>query len=186
MKRLPALAAAALAVVLTLTGCGSDDAASPPADQFNDADVSFAQQMIPHHRQAIQMAQHAEQRASSAEVKRLAREIEKAQDPEIQTMAGWLQAWGQDVPEGTAHTGHGAADMPGMMSDQEMQALQDASGAAFDRMFLQMMIKHHDGAIQMARTEQANGQNADAIALARQIESAQTNEISVMKRLLVA
>jgi uncharacterized protein (DUF305 family) len=103
MKRLPALAAAALAVTLTLAGCGDGDDGSQPADRFNGADVAFAQQMIPHHRQAIQMAQHVEQRAASAELKQLASEIEKAQEPEIQTMTGWLHAWGKDVPDST-HT----------------------------------------------------------------------------------
>jgi uncharacterized protein (DUF305 family) len=184
MKRLPALAAAAVAVVLAVTGCGGGDTGSQTADQFNEADVAFAQQMIPHHQQAIQMAQHAEQRAASAEVKKLAGEIERAQDPEIQTMTGWLQAWGKEVPKDMAGMGHGGTDMPGMMSDQELNALEDASGATFDRMFLRMMIKHHEGAIQVVRTEQANGQNTDATTLAREIETAQTAEIGVMKRLL--
>jgi uncharacterized protein (DUF305 family) len=179
-----ALAAVAVAITLAPAGCGGDDTSQNTPEQFNDADVAFAQQMIPHHRQAIQMAQHAEQRAASAEVKKLAGEIEKFQDPEIRTMTGWLQAWGKEIPADTAHTGHGGSDMPGMMSDQEMNALQYASGVAFDRMFLQMMIKHHEGAIQMARTEQGNGQNTDAIALAKQIETDQTREIAVMNRLL--
>jgi uncharacterized protein (DUF305 family) len=182
MKSLPALAA--VAVALALTGCGGSNEGSQTAVQFNDADVSFAQEMIPHHRQAIQMAQHARQRAASAQVKKLAAEIEKAQDPEIQTMTGWLKAWGKDVPETMSGMGHGGADMTGMMSAEQMKGLENASGTQFDRMFLQMMIKHHEGAIEMAGTEQANGKNADATGLAKQIETAQTAEIRVMERLL--
>jgi uncharacterized protein (DUF305 family) len=76
--------------------------------------------------------------------------------------------------------------MPGMMSAEDMKSLEGSSGAGFDRMFVQMMIKHHEGAIEMARTEQANGKNADAIALAKQIEKAQAAEIAVMRGLLGA
>jgi len=184
MTRLPALAAVVVAVALALTGCDGGEEGSRTAAQFDDADVTFAQQMIPHHRQAVEMARLAQQRAASPEVKTLAGEIEKAQGPEIQTMTGWLQAWGRNVPDDTSGMGHGGADMPGMMSAEEMKALENASGAAFDRMFLQMMIEHHQGAIDVAGTEQANGRSADAIALAKQIEAAQTAEISVMERLL--
>jgi len=184
MRKLPALAAVVVVIALALTGCGGSDEGSRTAPQFNDADVTFAQQMIPHHRQAIEMARLAQQRATSDEVKELAGEIEKAQDPEIQTMTGWLQAWGKDVPEDVSGMAHGGVDMPGMMSTDEMKALESASGTGFDRMFLQMMIRHHEGAIELARTEQANGKNGDAITLAKQIETAQTAEISVMERLL--
>jgi uncharacterized protein (DUF305 family) len=184
MKRLPALAAVAVAVALALTGCGGSDEGSQSAAQFNEADVIFAQGMVPHHRQAIEMARVARQTAASTEVKKLAGEIEKAQDPEIQAMAGWLQAWGKDVPTASSGMGHGGVNMPAMMSAEEMKALENASGAAFDRMFLQMMIEHHQGAIEMAGTEQANGTNADATTLAKQIETAQTAEIGVMARLL--
>jgi len=184
MRKLPALAAVSVAAVLALTGCGGADENSQTAPQFNDADVTFAQQMIPHHRQAIEMAKLAETRSDDPEVKKLANDIEMAQDPEIQTMTGWLEAWGKDVPVGMSGGGHGGAGMHGMMSAADMTSLEGAAGAVFDRTFLQMMIEHHEGAIQMARTEQANGKNADAIALAKQIETAQTAEIRVMRQLL--
>jgi len=183
MRKLPALAAVAV-VVLALAGCGGNDGSSPASAQFNEADVTFAQGMIPHHRQAIEMAKVAQQRAAGADVKKLAGDIEKAQDPEIQTMAGWLRAWSKDVPTDTSGMQHGGMDMPGMMSADEMKALENASGATFDRMFLQMMIKHHEGAIEMARTEQTNGTNPEATALAKQIETAQTAEIGTMEQLL--
>lgn len=183
MKKFSALAAATLAAALALAGCGGPDESPQTAAQFNDADVTFAQDMIPHHRQAIEMAMLADGRADRPEVKSLATDIERAQDPEIQTMTGWLEAWGEEVPEHASGMDHGGTDMPGMMSAEDMKALGQASGAAFDRMFLEMMIRHHEGAIQMARTEQANGKNADAIALAKQIEAAQTAEIATMREL---
>ena len=159
----------------------------------NDADVMFAQQMIVHHQGAIAMADLAPDRAQSAEVKALAEKIKAAQAPEIQQMTGWLQAWG--VATTAASSGgmggmdHGPNDgsgsaMPGMMTDEQMQQLTAATGAAFDKMFLEMMIAHHEGAIEMSKTEKGSGQNTDALALADAITSSQTAEISEMKALL--
>jgi uncharacterized protein (DUF305 family) len=142
------------------------------------------------------MARMARTAAGSAGVRDLAQRIEAAQGPEIETMEGWLEEWGDDADSGTDHDGmdgmdHGdgmdgmdASGMPGMMSDGDLEDLDAADGAAFDRMFLTMMIAHHEGAIEMAQTEQADGENAEAKALARQIEAAQTKEIAEMKRLL--
>jgi len=128
------------------------------------------------------MAQLAEQRASNAQVKQLATRIKQAQDPEIATMSGWLRQWGQPVPSpGMDHGDHGG---PGMMSDQEMSDLESASGTDFDRMFLQMMIRHHQGAVEMANTEQQQGQNPQAKQLAAKIASDQTAEINEMQDLL--
>src|SRR5438128_8499755 len=90
------LATLTLATGLLLSGCASNDTKADAA--FNDADVEFAQQMIPHHQQALEMAKLAESRATGPEVKDLAAAIEGAQDPEIQTMTGWLQEWDEDVP----------------------------------------------------------------------------------------
>ena len=91
-------AALVAASLLTLAACGNDDGSGSAAGH-NDADVAFAQQMIPHHQQAVEMAQLAETRAESAEVKNVAAEIKAAQDPEIETMTGWLESWGEDVPD---------------------------------------------------------------------------------------
>lgn len=180
-------AALLAAALLTLAGCGNEDDTDAAAGH-NDADVTFAQEMIPHHEQAIEMAELAETRAQSQEVKNLAADIEAAQDPEIETMTGWLESWGEDVPgHGTAGMDHGdmsSDDMPGMMSDDEMADLMTASGAGFDQMFLTMMIEHHEGAIEMAQTEQAEGEFPDAIELAEDIETAQTAEIQTMQDLL--
>lgn len=150
---------------------------------FNDADVTFATDMISHHRQAVEMAELAVDRAGSPEVKDLAERIEQAQGPEIDTMSEWLHAWGQPVPEEMGGMDM-SGSMPGMMSTEDMKMLAGLSGARFDQKFLQMMIAHHQGAIEMARTEQSDGENADAKALAEQIERAQTDEIATMRDLL--
>ena len=194
MKRFLTATALALTAVLALSACGDTDAGtntaprSSAAAAYNDADVTFAQQMIPHHQQAVQMSRMAKAHASTKGVKELAANIEKAQGPEIDTMTRWLKDWGKDVPTGYT-MGHGMGsmgDMPGMMSDQDMMGLDRVDGATFDRMFLTMMVEHHEGAISMARAEQANGKNADAVALARTIEDAQTAEVALMKSMLKA
>ena len=132
------------------------------------------------------MAKLAETRAQSGEVKHLAVQIANAQDPEIKTMSGWLTAWGKPVPAATPSAMGGmnmsdGAGMPGMMSDDDMKMLKNASGVDFDHMFLTMMIAHHQGATAMAMTEQSDGTNAAAVALAHQIESSQTAEIATMQ-----
>ena len=198
-KTLAAIALLATAG-LTLAACGDDSmdrmehgadpsASTSPtpsgdvAGDFNDADVTFASDMIPHHRQALEMAELAETRAEAVEVKDLAEKIKGAQDPEIELMSGWLTAWGEPVPEAMgAHDMNGS--MLGMMSSEDMDALMVASGADFDQMFLTMMIEHHQGAVEMSQTENSDGSNPEAIALAEQIESAQTEEIATMEALL--
>lgn len=197
------LAALVAAAALTLSACGNDDSDSSgdAGSNHNKQDVAFATDMIPHHAQAVQMAEMAAERADSPEVKALAAEIEAAQGPEIERMTGWLQAWDEDVPD-TGNMGEGLGDgmdhdmgsmdgdddsdndMPGMMSSSDMDELEAASGEEFDTMFLEMMIEHHQGAIEMAQTEQNDGENADAIDLAQAIESAQTTEIATMQGLL--
>ncbi|HYF74078.1 MAG TPA: DUF305 domain-containing protein [Nocardioides sp.] len=186
------------ATALTLAACGeqtgSDTAreAATATAGFNDADVAFAQQMIPHHQQAVQMAEMARSHTRSADVRRLAAGIEAAQGPEIETMTGWLEEWGEDVPGGhMAHgdMGHGMGRdgdgaMPGMMDGHRMGALGRASDGAWDRMFLRMMIEHHEGAIEMARAEVADGEHEDAVALAERIIETQQAEIDQMRQML--
>ena len=193
MKKMTALLALLLAAVLTLAACGSDEstsskAGSSSATTHNDADVTFAQDMIPHHEQAVQMSKMAATHAQSAEVKQLASDIDGAQGPEIDTMTKWLESWGEDAGSNTmdhGDMGHGSdSEMPGMMDESEMGKLDQAQGAEWDQMFLTMMIEHHEGAIEMAKTEQADGKNPDAIALAEKIEKAQTAEIAKMKSML--
>lgn len=199
VRRTVAVAAAG-AAVLVLAACGGDGddgssaaghgghgtaTASAPASQgqHNAADVAFAKGMIPHHRQAVEMADLAPERAQSAEVKKLAADIKKAQDPEIRTLSGWLASWGEKVPaEGaTDHSLHG---MDGMMTAEEMAELENASGKAFDTAFMEMMIKHHEGAVEMAETEQADGAYAPAKKMAAEIIASQSAEIEQMNKLL--
>ncbi|GAA4959803.1 DUF305 domain-containing protein [Actinoplanes utahensis] len=197
------LAGAAVTATLILSGCGSSDhsssgsgmnhgsttppsAAASAAGTFNDADVTFAQSMIPHHQQAVEMADMADGRATDSRVKELAAKIQAAQQPEIDTMTGWLTAWGQSAP--MPHMSEGAGmdhgSMPGMMSDADMTKLKDAMGAAFDKQFLTMMISHHEGAIDMAQEEVAKGKNTEATDLAAKIVTDQQAEIATMKTIL--
>ncbi|WP_424887050.1 DUF305 domain-containing protein [Streptomyces sp. XH2] len=170
----------------SVTGPAATSASpSVPAGQHNQADVAFAQGMIPHHRQAIVMSEMAEAHASSGDVKALAEKIKKAQAPEIDTMTAWLNAWGEPVPRGMSGTGHGSpAGMPGMMTDRQMDDLRGTTGSAFDRMFLTMMIAHHQGAIDMAGTEKKEGQYGPAERLADSIITSQTAEIAQMRTML--
>lgn len=192
MKRTLMSITLAVVAALTVAGCGSDTdsngstGSTESSDaQFNDADVTFAQQMIPHHEQAVEMATMAQERASSPEVKQLAAKIEAAQGPEIDTMAGWLEDWGQEAPsDSMGGMDHSGSDMSGMMSDEDMESMGAATGTEFDQMFLTMMIEHHTGAIEMAQAEQQDGENPDAIALAEKIEADQTAEIAQMEDLL--
>ncbi|MCA1670732.1 MAG: DUF305 domain-containing protein, partial [Actinobacteria bacterium] len=121
--------------------------------------------------------------AQSSQVEDLAQRIERAQGPEIATMTQWLQQWGAEVPSTTPGQG-GMGHGEGMMSPEQMNQLGHGSGAEFDRMFLQMMIQHHEGAITMARAELADGQNPAAKQLAQQIIDTQQAEIQEMQALL--
>ncbi|MFB8399212.1 DUF305 domain-containing protein [Streptomyces yangpuensis] len=202
--RRTAVVVSASAAALVLAACGGGDttsehdghaapsaSASPSAPasapagqgQHNAADAAFAKGMIPHHRQAVEMADLAPSRARSAEVKKLAEDIRKAQDPEIKTMSGWLTSWGEQVPaEGAMdHSAHG---MAGMMTAEQMDKLKNASGAAFDTAFMELMIEHHEGAVAMAKTEQAQGAFPAAKTMAEAIITSQTAEIAQMNKLL--
>lgn len=187
MKRLALALIATLALLGAACGNGDDNPAlqgGAPSTAHNDADVAFAQDMIPHHEQAVEMSDMALKQAGSAKVKDLATRIKAAQGPEIAQMRGWLQDWNQSV-SGEHGGGHGGA-AAGMMSDAEMRQLEQASGAAFDKAFLQGMIRHHEGAVTMAKKEQAKGQFPDAKALASRIVETQEAEIAEMKGLLQA
>ncbi len=182
MRRLLAVLAA---IALFTAACGNDDnpAVGGGGGDHNEADVAFAQGMIPHHEQAVEMAEMAVTQSTRPEVKALAVRIKDAQGPEITTMRGWLQAWGEPVPaQGGAHDmgGHAGA----MLSDEEMSRMQAASGAEFDRMFLEGMIRHHEGAVTMAEEELQKGQFPEAKQLAQQIIDAQRAEIAEMRDLL--
>jgi uncharacterized protein (DUF305 family) len=196
MKKLAAIVAT-LAALLALAGCGDDEPANDDTrtasngDEFNDADVAFATDMIQHHAQALSMVDLTLGRPLDPEVETLAEEIRAAQAPEIEQMTDWLTAWDEPVPAtvrdpANAH-GEGdmdMGDMPGMMSAEDMAALEGAPDAEFQDRFLQMMVEHHEGAVEMAKNEQSDGRFGPAIDLAQAIESSQTDEIALMQDLL--
>jgi uncharacterized protein (DUF305 family) len=193
----------ALALSFGMAACGddsdggsdaSDEQTAANGDVFNNADITFATDMIPHHAQAIQMVTLTDTRTLDPEVKQLADSIRDVQAPEIEAMVDWLTAWGEEIPETSidhANAGHDmsdmpsmeGADLPGMMSAEAMQALADASDAEFQDMWLEMMVEHHEGAIEMAKTEQAEGKYPDAVSLAESIKTSQQAEIQQLKQL---
>ena len=191
------LAVAPLALVLA-AGCGtdtdSDTRATPSATEHNDADVAFATDMVQHHAQALAMVNLTTGRTVGPEFTALAERILEAQGPEIETMVDWLDEWGEEVPETVNdHMNHdmgtvpeGTEDMPGMMSANEMDELENAPDAEFEKLWLEMMTRHHEGAVEMAKAEEDDGQYKPAIDLAQAIISSQRAEIDEMKDLLAA
>jgi uncharacterized protein (DUF305 family) len=204
MRTTRALAALTVGFSLLFAGCGDDEPAadtqaSNARTDHNDADVAFATEMIQHHAQALAMADLTVERDLDPAFEVLIEAIRMAQAPEIETMTDWLAEWGEPIPatvrdhvnaEDGEHDMEGmdeddtGTDMPGMMSDEQMAELEAASDAEFQDMFLTMMIKHHEGAIEMAQTEQEDGQYSPAVSLAEEIEATQTAEIETMQGLL--
>lgn len=192
------LAALTLGLSLALTACGGDDSTGSPTSSgdHNDADVSFASDMIQHHAQALTMVDLTVDRDLDPDFQQLAEGIRDAQGPEIETMSNWLEQWGEEVPatvrDHSNAEGHDMGDMaddtgmgmPGMMSDEDLEELADASDADFEDLWLEMMIEHHEGAVSMAETEQEDGTYEPAVSLAEQIVATQTEEIATMQEML--
>lgn len=203
MKSPLIVAAAAAVSVLSLAACSPEDSndgdptssssSANEAGDHNAADVEFAQEMIPHHAQALRMVVMTEHRNGlDPAFRELTEDIRAAQAPEIDSMTQWLQTWGEDVPDiperyGGGH-GSGGMDMhsgmPGMMGEEDFDALDGAGSSTFENMWLQMMIEHHEGAIEMAQEEQEGGEYPPAIELAEQIEKDQEREIQTMRQQL--
>jgi uncharacterized protein (DUF305 family) len=172
----------------------SDTQMAANGDVFNQADVEFATSMIPHHAQAIEMVTLTDRRPLDPAVQQLANQIRDAQVPEVETMTDWLTSWGKEVPETSidhANAGHDMGDMPsmdsdlpGMMSAEDMETLRNASDEEFQDMWLDMMVEHHQGAIEIAETEQSEGTYPDARSLAESIETSQQAEIDQIEELL--
>lgn len=181
-----------VAALLALAGCqaatpvattSGSPAASSPAASANSADVMFTQMMIPHHEQAVVMSDLIlAKQGISAEVTKLAEQIKAAQQPEIDQMKGWLKEWG--ASEHSDHTGHGGMD--GMLSQEQLDAIEDAQGAEAEKLFLTGMIGHHEGAVTMAKQVQAEGSDTEVRALADAIITSQQAEIDQMKKMLDA
>lgn len=199
-----AIGASALALTLGVgvAACGRDGepsvASAPSTTEHNDADVAFASEMLQHHAQALSMVDLTVERRLDPEVTEMAEQIRAAQGPEIETFTDWLTEWDEEIPETMrdhAHAGHGEssvgdsmegmdASMPGMMSAEDMTALEDAPDEDFQTMWLEMMVEHHTGAVEMASDYAKRGRFEPALALATDIMAAQTAEIETMRELL--
>lgn len=198
-SRMAAFAAAPVALALALAGCattgdtgsgmpgmdhGGSGSSSPSAvvqGEFNVADSMFAMMMIPHHEQAIEMSDTILAKTGvDQRVLDLAQQIKSAQAPEIELMQSWLDDWGMPSSGGMDGMDHG----DGMMSDDDMDALEAADGAEAARLYLEQMIEHHEGAIEMAQDELDDGASPDVLALAQRIITSQTEEIAAMRELL--
>jgi len=185
--------AVALALVAVLGGCsdggrGSADSAASVAPTFNKADVKFAQTMVPHHEQAIEMSDLILAKSEVAsEVTKLAHQVKDAQGREMTTMTGFLTAWNQPlIPDHSAEADEHHWDAEGMLTPEEMQELTTADGRTGQQLFLEGIIEHHKGAIAMVQDEIDNGQNPDALKLAQAIKDRQTAEIETMEGVLAS
>jgi uncharacterized protein (DUF305 family) len=204
------LAALALVVV---AGCSSDDdepdappvvQLGPPGEtgtpltedeiaelddaQYTEADVAFVQGMIPHHAQALVMTELVAERSGRNDLPLLAERMDVSQRDEIVLLEQWLEERGEDVPDASAGHDHGDGElMPGMLTDDDVARLEAASGRAFDELFLQYMIRHHEGALVMVAellSGDEGGQESAVFQLAQHIDSDQSVEIARMKSLL--
>lgn len=192
------LVAATVLTGLALAACGNSGASHQTMGSgdmsvvgssvapANDGDIAFAQSMIPHHQQAVQMADMALAHGVTGDVLMLANQIKAAQDPEVAKMTAWLTAWGAPMQMASSMDGMdaGSGMSEGMMSADDMATLDQATGADFDTLWMQMMIRHHEGAIAMANQVLATTSNADVRALAGAVVSGQTAEIATMQKLL--
>ncbi|MDO9486691.1 MAG: DUF305 domain-containing protein [Actinomycetota bacterium] len=193
-----------VALVGLLAGCGEATSSAPIGSQSSSAassgqtdsasvgsadDIAFAQLMIPHHQQAMTMADLALAKASTSEVRLLAKQIKAAQSSEIATMAQWLTDWDAPILLPSSPSGHDMGNMAdprssGMMSNEDLSLLLKSKGSAFDQMWSQMMIAHHQSAIVMADQVLESTTNADVRDLAQKVIEGQTAEITTMKELL--
>ncbi|WP_284231336.1 DUF305 domain-containing protein [Mycobacterium antarcticum] len=226
-RKTMAVAAAAAAVLVTVGACSNTSttqgapsssvstSSASATEAHNQADAMFAQHMIPHHQQAIEMSDMLlGKQGIDPRVLDLAKQIKAAQAPEIEQMQTWLTQWGMPtmpMMPGTDMPGHtgmpGASDSPsetgtpnqsmmpgmsgmpgmdGMMSEEDMTALQNAQVVAAAKLYLTQMVKHHQGAITMAQTEIKDGQYPDTIAMARSIVTSQQQEIDTMNKILAS
>lgn len=182
----PAATPAATATATpSTTATGSAEEVSA---EHNDADVMFAQMMIPHHQQAVEMSEMLLAKDDvPAEVAAFAQKVIDAQGPEIKRMNSMLTAWGQDPVDTDGMDGMEGMDhggMSGMMSEEDMTALDQAQGTEAARLYLEQMTAHHKGAVDMAKDEVEDGQNPQAVQLAEQVIADQEAEITEMQQML--
>jgi uncharacterized protein (DUF305 family) len=156
--------------MLAVVACGGHETATGRA-----GDIAFAQGMLPHHEQALEMAEMALVADASTAVTKLARTIARTQEPEVVLMRQWLTEWGSEEPA------HGDHEMPGMASSEDLLALAAASGPDFDRRWLELMIAHHEGALESAERVLETTDDPEVAALASAVVSAQRAEIDQMR-----
>ena len=195
--KLTTAASGAALTVAVLAGCSATDgsngignmpgmdhgsgSSSDSVPSHNAADAAFAMNMILHHQQAIDMSDMLlTKQGVDPRVTDLANKIKDAQQPEIEKMDGWLTSWGQSAD--MSGMDHG----DGMMSQADMDALNNASGAEAGKLFLTQMVQHHNGAIDMAKVQVSNGKNPDAVALAEKVVTDQAAEIATMQSLIAS
>ena len=189
--------ATAAAATLIVSGCsqgssshdshgGSESGSSQASAQFNDADVTYAEGMIMHHQQAVEMSDIILDKSGvNPDVVEMAKQIKKAQGPEIKEMQTWLKDWGQDD---SGHEGHGGDSgsgdemgHDGMVSPEDIKKLKAADGEQASTLFLDQMIEHHQGAVKMAKDHRQDGENPDAVELSQNVISDQNAEIKEMR-----
>ncbi len=202
MKKIMTISATALATAIALAGCSTGNgsmpgmsmngsssstapgtAASSPAAaaEHSSADTTFAQMMIPHHTQAVEMSNTIlNKQGIDRRVSALATRIKAEQTPEIEKLTGWLKGWSEPTASGDF------MGMSGMMSADDMKRLDAAHGTDAAKLYLNQMVMHHEGAVSMAQTEESAGKTPDAVALAKSIVATQDTEIKEMKGLLAA
>ena len=192
-KRIVLASSAMLFASLTLAGCtinlGGNDSngmmdggmmgSNKSTSAFSGTDIMFAQMMIPHHQQAVDMSTLAESRTTNPELLALAKQIKDSQAPEITQMTGWIKDSGASMD-----MGHDMG-MGGMLTDEQMTALKNATGPEFDKLYLEGMIAHHEGAIHMAQMV-TDSTNSEAKQLGENVVQSQTAEIAQMKKMLEA
>ncbi|ABM11025.1 MULTISPECIES: DUF305 domain-containing protein [Mycolicibacterium] len=201
MTTLMARVIAVVAALVLLAACGgqsdgADDSQSgsnepeaplitgDPAG-YNAADIAFAYDMVPHHAQAIDLSRTALERSTNPELTALAQQIVATQQPEINILNVFLVQWNEN-PENRSGPDDGGPEraLPGTVDEATITKLESLSGPEFDKLWLQSMIGQHQGAVELANTEIADGANVDAIAIARNIVAAQEAQIAQMTQML--
>jgi len=200
LHRITLVACLAIGVSACASGAVEPPTSAPPPvavtrthAPYTEADVAFMQGMIAHHGQALEMTALVPARSTNQMLHALSARIEQTQLNEIERMVGWLEARGETVPDPAAYREHSAGGhedhsghMPGMLTPAEMAQLAGASGTQFDRLFLESMIRHHEGALTMVAELQAagGGNEAEVYIFAADVDADQRAEIARMQSML--
>jgi len=192
MLRIPRrLAVAAVALAAVLAGCSDPDAGAAPEPSaqpvaqspapFDQTDVTFAAQLVSQHQQGVDLASSADSRAANAELKAWAKRFVETHEPEIAQASELLESWGQRPPEDPGLDGN----RPGKVTDADVGGLTALSGTAYDKRFVELMVRHHEGVLDTASQENAAGKNPRARELAGKLSRSQQDEIAELRKLAV-